>query len=76
MVNQSELAFRMLCRRRSPQPILAYTPMLHARLFSEGASYREQHFFSQLTEGDRPLIVQFCGDDVRAAAMARLNVTR
>lgn len=44
MVDQSELPFRMLCRQYGAT--LAYTPMLHARSFSEGAAYRCRFFTS------------------------------
>ena len=48
MVDRSEFAWRMLTRSFSPprseQPILAYTPMLHARLFAEQAKFRDSHF--------------------------------
>ena len=37
MVDQSELAFRMLCRELGVG--LCYTPMLHARLMTEHTSY-------------------------------------
>ncbi|KAG5471411.1 hypothetical protein LSCM1_01497 [Leishmania martiniquensis] len=43
MVDQSELPFRMLCRQYGAT--MAYTPMLHAKSFSEGAAYRS-HFLS------------------------------
>ncbi|KAG5497659.1 hypothetical protein JKF63_03924 [Porcisia hertigi] len=43
MVDQSELPFRMLCRQYGAT--LAYTPMLHAKSFAEGAAYRS-HFLS------------------------------
>eukprot|EP00923_Selenidium_pygospionis_P025562 GHVN01045118.1.p1 GENE.GHVN01045118.1~~GHVN01045118.1.p1 ORF type:complete len:396 (+),score=61.30 GHVN01045118.1:340-1527(+) len=58
MVDQSELAFRLLSRKYGTE--LAYTPMLHSRLFSTDPSYRLRHFSTTL--GDRPLIAQLCGD--------------
>lgn len=59
MVDQSELAYRMLCRGFGAQ--LCYTPMIHSRCFVEDANYRERIF--DTCPEDRPLIVQFCGDN-------------
>lgn len=54
--------------------MLAYTPMFHARLFSEDEKYRKAHFEAVRSESstpwldgnpsiDRPLFVQFCAND-------------
>lgn len=59
MVHQSELAFRMLTRKYDSQ--LCFTPMIHSRLFVESEKYRESNFHT--CPEDRPLFVQFCGDN-------------
>lgn len=59
MVDASELPFRMLCRRYGVD--LAYSPMVHSRLFMEKEDYRRKVFTT--CAADRPLAVQFCGHD-------------
>ncbi|KAF0695436.1 Aste57867_13724 [Aphanomyces stellatus] len=59
MVDQSELAFRMLTRKYGAD--LCYTPMFHARMFQEDATYRATAW--QVEPKDRPLFVQFCGNN-------------
>ncbi|KAK6441141.1 tRNA dihydrouridine synthase [Oleoguttula sp. CCFEE 5521] len=48
MVDQSEFAWRLLTRAFLPAElrtsILAYSPMLHAKIFSQNLKYREDHF--------------------------------
>ncbi|CCD17484.1 unnamed protein product [Trypanosoma congolense IL3000] len=87
MVDQSELPFRLLCRRYGAT--LAYSPMLHARSFAQSAQYRQRYFTTTATtsqklsteagasgeaqENDHPLFVQFCGNDPETVlAAARL----
>ncbi|PLN86635.1 putative dihydrouridine synthase family protein [Aspergillus taichungensis] len=79
MVDRSEFAWRMLTRSfmpsDSPKPLLAYSPMYHARLFGENAGHRDSCFRPTRAENgdenntpyldgnpsiDRPLFVQFC----------------
>ncbi|KAK1439011.1 hypothetical protein QVD17_04826 [Tagetes erecta] len=59
MVDNSELPFRMLCRKYGAEA--AYTPMLHSRIFSDNAKYRSQEFTT--CKEDRPLFVQFCANN-------------
>ncbi|RPA86546.1 Dus-domain-containing protein [Ascobolus immersus RN42] len=84
MVDQSELAWRLLTKKMTPQlpgspPILAYTPMYHSKVFGEVPAYRRDTFPCPphkdfplgAAEHDRPLFVQFCSnepDDLLRAA--------
>ena len=60
MVDQSELPFRMLAREYGAD--LCYTPMLHARLYSERNEEQRARMW-ETCKDDRPLLVQFCGHD-------------
>ena len=60
MVDQSELAWRMMGRRHGVQ--LAFTPMINAKIFEVNKEYRRANW--EIHSGDRPLIGQVCGDDV------------
>lgn len=70
MVDQSELAFRMLARKHGTE--LCYTPMLHSRLMSEDKKYF-QNMFSTCPE-DQPLFTQLCGNDPEIVLKAAQQV--
>ena len=59
MVDQSELAFRMMTRQYGAH--LTYTPMMNSKVFSISQTYRKENFYT--APGDDPLIAQFNGDD-------------
>jgi len=66
MVDQSDLPFRLLCRRYGSN--LCFTPMIHARMFQERVAYRNKFwkYVNGMPPEDRPLIVQLCGSDKEA----------
>ncbi|KAK2600258.1 tRNA dihydrouridine synthase [Conoideocrella luteorostrata] len=89
MVDQSEFAWRMLTRsfltEEEKKKMLAYTPMFHARLFSQESKYRKAHFQALTLDSnepwldgnpaiDRPLFVQFCANDPEALLSAAQQV--
>ncbi|EQC41855.1 hypothetical protein SDRG_00711 [Saprolegnia diclina VS20] len=70
MVDQSELAYRMLVRKYGVD--VCYTPMIHARMFRDDATYRATAW--QVVQEDRPLFVQFCGNDPATVLEAAKHV--
>ncbi|KAL7920517.1 dihydrouridine synthase domain-containing protein [Trichoderma austrokoningii] len=89
MVDQSEFAWRLLTRSfllpSEQSKLLAYTPMLHARLFSQDEKYRKTHYQAVRAGSaepwldgnpkiDRPLFVQFCANDPAALLSAARHV--
>lgn len=42
MVDQSELPFRLLCRKYGSN--LCYTPMLHSKMMITNKTYKDEHF--------------------------------
>ncbi|KAJ3396722.1 hypothetical protein HDU92_002088 [Lobulomyces angularis] len=70
MVDQSEYAWRLLCRRYNTN--LCYSPMLNAKLFCESVTYREQYLSTGLN--DYPLVIQFCANNPEYLLKAALLV--
>jgi len=59
MVDQSELPFRLLCKKYGAE--LTYTPMFHSRIFLDDPTYRYDQF--QTASEEVPLLIQLCGND-------------
>ena len=89
MVDQSELAWRVLSRRYGSQ--LVYTPMINAKVYvqqNKGARRVRETYFNQalneegahalelggVSDTDRPLIVQFCANDPAQLLQAARSV--
>lgn len=69
MVDQSEFAWRMLTRSFLPEEergnVLAYSPMLHARLFADTPKYRDSHF--------QPTTASMLASDTRCSSNKKAN---
>ena len=61
MVDQSDYAFRLLCRKYGSN--VTFTPMIHASLLTRSPRYRDQFIPTQQQANDRPLIAQLCGHE-------------
>ncbi|XP_071710583.1 uncharacterized protein [Rutidosis leptorrhynchoides] len=66
MVDNSDLPFRLLCRKYGAEA--AYTPMFYSGIFAENEKYRSEEFTT--CKEDRPLFVQFCANDPEALLKA------
>ena len=70
MVKAGDLAYRMLCRKYGAD--LCYTPMFYSQRFVEDENYRLTEF--QTCAEDRPLCVQFSGDNPEMLLKAAMLV--
>jgi hypothetical protein len=69
MVDQSELAWRALSRKHGAD--VCFTPMFHARLWTEAPKYRNEVFTTNAE--DRPLVVQVKSNKVKLFNMIKLT---
>ena len=75
-VDQSDLPFRLLCRKYGAN--LCFTPMIHAKMFVEKPAYKKK-FWSYINgtpESDRPLIVQLCGSEKHSLLQTVNEITQ
>ena len=74
MVDQSELAFRILLRKYGAQ--VCYSPMMHSRIMLEDNKYYKRYFDNRKGREtqDEPFIVQFCGNDPSVLLQAAQKV--
>jgi tRNA-dihydrouridine synthase 1 len=72
MVDQSDLPFRLQCRRYNVN--LCYTPMIHAQLFQKSPRYRETFMIHPDCPIDRPLVAQICGSSLDAVVKTALEL--
>ena len=61
MVDQSDYAFRLLCRNYGAN--VTYTPMINAGLLVRSSTYQEKFLPRAHHANDRPVIAQLCGHD-------------
>ena len=59
MVEHSKLSYRMLTRKYGAE--LWYSPMINSKMFVKSETFREREFTT--CPEDRPLFVQFWGND-------------
>jgi tRNA-dihydrouridine synthase 1 len=72
MVDQSDLPFRMQCRKYGSN--LCVTPMIHTRLFQDNEAYRNKFRCDNLPACDRPILAQLCGPDPSVILKTALEI--
>ena len=66
MTGASDLAFRLLCRQHGAK--LCFTPMMYATHYAASEKYRTTNF--ETCAEDRPLVAQFCANNVDSLVRA------